>query len=62
MELRIIINNSVESKSSDIKNYLKEKFDDFYSVIEVTEDYKNEFQKSNIKNKKIIIDNLDNIS
>ena len=62
MELRIIINNSVESKSSDIKNYLKEKFDDFYSVIEVTEDYKNEFQKTNIKNKKIIIDNLDNIS
>lgn len=62
IELRTVIDNSIESKSSDIKNYLMEKCDDFYSLIGVTNDYKNEFQKSNIKEKKSIIKNLDNLS
>ena len=62
VELRTVIDNSIESKSSDIRNYLKEKYDDFYSVIEVIEGYKKDFQQSNIKDKKAIITNLDNIS
>lgn len=60
-EFRIIINNSIETKASDIKNYLRDEYEDYYSLIDTSNVYKEEFKKSNISNKEIFTENLKNI-
>ena len=61
IDFRSIMNSSIDSKASDIKNYLKDEFEDFYSLIQVTDEYKENFKKSPIKNKEILTENLSNI-
>ena len=61
-ECLLIINNSTKKKATDIRNYLKDEFVDFYSLIQVTNDYKKEFDKSQMESKEIITTNLDNIA
>ena len=60
-EFKDIINNSIETKASDIKNYLKNEYEDYFSLIETSKDYKKEFEKSNISNKEIFTENFQNI-
>ena len=38
VDFRTVVNNSIESKTSDIKNYLKEEYKDFYSLISTSID------------------------
>jgi len=57
-----VINNSTNKKAVDIRNYLRDEFTDFYSLIQVTNDYKKEFDKSEIQNKEVMTINLDNIA
>ena len=57
-----VINNSTNKKAVDIRNYLRDEFTDFYSLIQVTNDYKKEFDKSQIQNKEVMTTNLDNIA
>lgn len=61
IDFRSIMNSSIDSKAADIKNYLKDEFEDFYSLIQVTDEYKENFEKSPIKNKEILTENLSNI-
>ena len=49
-------------KSSDIKNYLKNTYTDFYKLIELTNDSEKEFKESNIPNKEVIETNLENLT
>lgn len=60
-EAKDLIYNSVESKASDIKNYLKDDFNDIYSLINTSISYKEEFKKSKIENIDNITTNLTNI-
>ena len=60
-ECLLIINNSTNKKAVDIRNYLKDEFIDFYSLIQVSNDYKEEFNKTKMESKEIITTNLDNI-
>ena len=60
-ELRPIINNSKESKSSNIKNYLEIQYKDFDTLIEVTQNSKKEFHKSDIPNKEDVETVLTNL-
>ena len=46
-ELRALIMNSYESKVSDIKNFLKYQYPEFYSLIETTLEYKKKLEKTN---------------
>lgn len=61
-ECLTVINNSTNKKAVDIRNYLKDEFTDFYSLIQVTNYYKKEFDKSKMENKEIMTTNLDNIA
>ena len=61
-EFRNVNNNSVAEKACDIKNYLRDNYDDFYSLIKTSLDYKTEIEKSRIKKKEIYTINLENIS
>ena len=49
-------------KSSDIKNYLKNTYTDFYKLIELTNVSEKEFKESNIPNKEVIETNLENLT
>ena len=60
-EFKDIINNSIETKACDIKNYLQNEYEDYFSLIETSKDYKKEFEKSNISNKEIFTENFQNI-
>ena len=60
-EAKDLINNSLESKASDIKNYLKNDFNDIYSLINTSISYNNEFKKSKIENIDNVTTNLTNI-
>ena len=46
-ELRALIMNSPESKVSDIKNFLKYQYPEFYSLIETTFEYKKKLEETN---------------
>ena len=61
-EFRNVNNNSTAEKACDIKNYLRENYDDFYSLIKTSLDYKKDMEKSRIKEKEIYTINLENIS
>ena len=61
-EILGVINNSTDKKSLDIRNYLKDEYIDFYSLIQITNDYKEEFDKTKIENNKVISTNLGNIA
>ena len=61
-EFRNVNNNSVAEKACDIKNYLRDNYDDFYSLIKTSLDYKKEMEKSSINEKEIYTINLENIS
>ena len=61
IDFRSIVNNSIESKSSDIKNYLKEEYKDFYSLIETSIDFQEDPVLSNEENKEIFELNFKNI-
>ena len=61
-EFRNVNNNSAAEKACDIKNYLRDNYDDFYSLIKTSLDYKTEIEKSRIKKKEIYTINLENIS
>ena len=45
-ELRALIMNSYESKVSDIKNFLKDQYPEFYSLIETTFEYKKKLEET----------------
>lgn len=60
-EFRTVMNNTLESKAGDIRNYLKDEFTDFYSLITTAEEYKKDPILSNKENKKIFSGNLENI-
>lgn len=61
VDFRVINNNSIESKSSDISNYLKDQYDDFYSLITTSMDYKNDNYLSKSENNGIFTNNFKNI-
>ena len=61
-DFKDLVNNSIESKSSDIKNYLKRQYKDFYDLIEVTKNSEEDIKKSDIPNKEILESNLKNIA
>ena len=52
-EFRNVNNNSAAEKACDIKNYLRDNYDDFYSLIKTSLDYKKEMEKSSINKKKM---------
>jgi hypothetical protein len=60
-EFKTILNNSIETKASDINNYLMNEYEDYFSLIETTKECKEEFEKSNINNKEVFTVNLNNI-
>ena len=61
IEFKTIINNSLESKASDINNFLKDEYDDFYSLITTCEDFKNDTYLSKPENKGVFTNNFQNI-
>ena len=61
IEFRTITNNSLETKASNIANYLKYEYEDFYSVITTCEDFKNDSYLSKPENKDIFKKNFENI-
>lgn len=61
VDFREINNNSLESKASDIRNYLKDQYDDFYSLITTSMDYKNNDYLSKSENEGIFTNNFKNI-
>ena len=60
-DLRTVVNNSIVSKASDIKNYLKEEYKDFYSLIETSIDFQEDPVLSKKENKEIFELNFKNI-
>ena len=52
-EFRTVMNNTLESKAGDIRNYLRDEFTDFYSLITTAEEYKKDPILSNKENKEI---------
>lgn len=61
VDFRVILNNSIESKASDINNYLKDEFNDFFSIITTSVDYKNDRYLSKSENEGIFTTNFKNI-
>ena len=61
VDFRSITNNSLESKASDIANYLKDEYDDFYSLITSCDDYKNDHYLSKTENQGVFTNNFQNI-
>ena len=61
VEFKTVINNSIESKASDINNYLKDEYDDFYSLITTSEDFKNDRVLSKKENNGAFTINFKNI-
>ena len=61
VEFKTVINNSIESKASDINNYLKDEYDDFYSLITTSEDFKNDKVLSKKENNGAFTINFKNI-
>ena len=62
--LRDLIANSPETKASDLATYLKYNFEDYYSLIGVTKEYKkeaNKFEKETNREDTICQDKLDEI-
>ena len=60
-DFRLIIEQTKESKSSNIRNYLEYQYKDFDELIEITKNTKKEINKSNIKDKNDIENVLTNI-
>lgn len=62
IEFQEIINNSLESKASDIKNYLKEEDNYYLSLIRTYNTYEEYYKKKNIYENYNITKNLNNIN
>jgi len=60
-DFRSITNNSLESKASNISNYLKDEYADFYSLITTCEDFKNDYYLSKKENQGVFTNNFQNI-
>lgn len=61
-ECLTVMNNSTNKKAFDVNNYLRDTNIDFYSLIQVTNDYQEEFEKTKLENKEVMTINLENIS
>ena len=60
-DFRLVMNSAIESKASDIKNYLKDEYEDFYSLITTSEDFKNDTYLSKPENNGVFEINFKNI-
>ena len=60
--INIISSRTIETKASDIKNYLKLEEDYFVSLTQTINEYKEYFEESDIDENNIISKNLDNIN
>lgn len=61
VDFRSITNNSLESKASNICNYLKDEYDDFYSLITSCDDFKNDNYLSKKENEGVFTNNFQNL-
>ena len=59
IELKNLINDSPETEASNIAIYLKKNFEDFYSLIEISQNYKDRIEKSKTDEDKTIQDKLE---
>ena len=53
VDFNTVMNSTLESKAGDIRNYLKDEFVDFYSLISAAKEYKKDPILSNKENKEI---------
>jgi len=60
-EFKTIMNNTLESKAGDIRNYLRDEYTGFYKLITTAEEYKKEPILSNKENKEIFSGKFMNI-
>jgi len=60
-DFRSITNGSLESKASNISNWLKDEYNDFYSLITSCDDCKNDKYLSNKENQGVFKDNFQNL-
>ena len=57
-DFKAVMSSTLESKAGDIRNYLRDEFTDFYSLITTAEEYKKEPILSNKENKEIFSGNF----
>ena len=62
VDFRTIISGSIESKASNISNYLKDEYEDFYTLITACDDMKEDKELSKPKNGGIFTENFKNIT
>ena len=61
VDFTTVMNSTLESKAGDIRNYLKDEFVDFYSLITTAKEYKKDPILSNQENKEIFAPKLQDL-